>query len=184
MKLSVWEIPEEGLEVTLEKEKGWMESFHTEWPSIYKFISPVKGSFKIKRWGTKVTVEGSIQTELELECSRCLVTFSYPLSINFVSELYPLEEVILRSSEPVELRKNEMEMEFYRKGILDIEEVVSTNIILNIPTYPLCKENCKGICPECGKNLNYEKCTCKKEKVIKDERWRALESLKNILQKK
>jgi uncharacterized protein len=184
MKLSVWEIPEEGLEFSLEKEKEWMETYHSGWPSIYRFASQIKGSFKVKRFGTKVVVEGSIKTELELECSRCLSTFCYPLTINFVSELYPLEDFIFRSSEPVELRKNEMEMEFYSKGILDIEEVMSTNIILNIPTYPLCKENCKGICPDCGKNLNYEECTCKKEKTIKDERWRALESLKNIFQKK
>jgi len=184
MKISIWEIPEEGLEVSLEKEKGWMEIYHSEWPSIYRFTSHIKGSFKVKRLGTKVIVEGFIKTELELECSRCLIPFSYPLSINFVSELYPLEDFVFRSSEPVELRKNEMEMEFYSKGTLDIEEVMSTNIILNIPTYPLCKESCKGICPYCGKNLNFEKCACKKEKTIKDERWRALESLKNIFPKK
>ncbi len=184
MKISIWEIPEEGLEVSLEKGKEWMESYHSQWPSIYRFTSPIKGTMKIRRFGTKIMVEGTIKTELELECSRCSSIFLYPLSINFVSELYPLEEFIFRSSEPLELRKNEMEMEFYQKGTLDLEEVMSANIILNIPTYPLCREDCKGICPTCGKNKNYESCTCEKEKVIKDERWQTLESLKKYISKK
>lgn len=184
MKLSIWEIPEDGVEVSLEKGKEWMEAYHIGWPSIYHFVSGIKGSFKAKRFGTKVKVEGIIKTELELECSRCLRSFSYPLSITFVSELYPLEDLISRSSEPIELRKNEMEMEFYSKGTLDLEELMSAHIILNIPTYPLCDENCKGICPNCGKNLNYEKCACKKETHVRDKRWLTLEDLKKYISKK
>lgn len=184
MKLTVWEIPEEGLEVTMEKDSGWMKSYHEEWPSIYTFHSGIKGKLKLTRLGNKVKVEGSFETELELECSKCMDKFLLPLRKNFISEFYPLEDFVWRSSEPVELRKHEMEMEFYTKGIIDIEEILSTNIILNIPMYPVCSETCKGICPNCGRNLNREKCTCSGGERIRDERWSPLAGLKDKLLKR
>ena len=63
---------------------------------------------------------------------------------------------------------------FDGKGI-DVDEVVKEQILLAVPTRMLCREDCKGICPECGTDLNKGECACKKDDI--DPRWAALKNL-------
>lgn len=182
MKVSTWEIPEEGLSVKVEKKEDWMRKYHTDWPEMYSFTSPLKGEILLKRNGTKIIITGFLTSTLKLQCSRCLESFNFNLNVEINSTFYPLEEYAFRVSEPVQLKGAEMDMEFYRKGVIEVDDVISEHIILNLPLYPLCKPDCRGICPTCGKNLNFENCTC--EKQVKDVRWTQLIGLKEKLKGK
>ena len=90
-------------------------------------------------------VEGKIQAELVLSCSRCLQKYSSKVKLD-------ISEDVLKS-----------EMEDQEELYLD--DIIKDNIILSLPMKPLCSENCKGICPECGQDLNEGECDCEIETV-------------------
>lgn len=71
----------------------------------------------------------------------------------------------------------EAEIGYYQKDSLILEDVLREQVILSLPAKTLCREDCKGLCPRCGRNLNSETCTC--ETVPSDPRWEALSELSN-----
>lgn len=87
-----------------------------------------------------ITITGNVEGKLILSCGRCLEKFLYPIKIK-VNQRIPLGEISTSK-------------------ILDLSEEIRQQIILNLPFKPLCKENCQGLCPECGENLNFRKCNC------------------------
>lgn len=96
-----------------------------------------------------ITVNATIKTELELRCSRCLDAFIYPIDID-------IEE---RFTNDKDLQDSE-EIMFVEGDTLDITEVVENSIISTLPIKRLCKEDCKGLCHQCGVNKNIESCNC------------------------
>ena len=90
-------------------------------------------------------VKGTLEAELILSCSRCLQKYSSPIKLD-ISE---------------DVMKSEMEDE----EELYLDDIIVDNIILSLPMKPLCSEDCKGICPECGQNLNEGECDCEVETV-------------------
>ena len=130
-------------------------------------------STKIKKISKKILVEGNIKTQLELECSRCLEHFPSSIDENFQVIFEPSSPNV--NEEEVELKKEDLNIEFYKEGIIDLTEVVREQILLSIPMIPICKENCQGLCPYCGENLNHKKCSCEKKTI--DPRWSKLQNL-------
>ena len=96
-----------------------------------------------------ILIEASVKTKLKLNCSRCLDTFIYPIDID-------IEERFTKSKE---LQEDE-ELIFEEDDTLDIIQIVENCIISTLPIKRLCKEDCKGLCPECGVNKNVENCNC------------------------
>ncbi len=92
-----------------------------------------------------IVVKGKLEAELILSCSRCLKKYSSPVELE-ISE---------------DVMKSEMEDE----EELYLDDIISDNIILSLPMKPLCSEDCKGICPQCGQNLNEGECDCEIEIV-------------------
>ena len=167
MKILISEIPDEGLEVSIDEK---VES------EIVRLISPVKGNLSIKKAGPEVLIEGDITASLELECSRCLKPFAAEVNAPVNVVYQPVDE--LEGEGKHEVREEELETSFYRGDELDILELVKEQIVLNAPMKPLCREDCKGICPRCGADLNLTKCDCDTKEV--DSR---LEILKGLLRR-
>lgn len=94
----------------------------------------------------------NIKVNLEMNCSRCLDTFIYPIDID-------IEERFTNDS------NSEDEAIIVIDDVLDINEVVETSIISTLPIKRVCKTNCKGLCQTCGCNLNHGSCTRDKEDV-------------------
>jgi uncharacterized protein len=88
-------------------------------------------------------VSGKLQGELTLECSRCLEEFAYSIELKIEEEL---EKADIRNIQKVK-----------------ISDLVKNNIFLAIPIKPLCSQECEGLCPECGQNLNEKQCDCDTE---------------------
>lgn len=96
-----------------------------------------------------VRVIGNIKGKLQLTCSRCLDSFTYDVSLEVHEEF--TNDVNKGEDESVTLVEGD---------ILDIAEVIIINVISTLPIKRLCKENCKGLCQECGENLNLHNCKC------------------------
>ena len=96
-----------------------------------------------------IVIEASIKTKLKLNCSRCLDTFIYPIDID-------IEERFTKSKE----LQDDEELIFVEDDTLDIIQIVENCIISTLPIKRLCKEDCKGLCSQCGANKNVENCSC------------------------
>jgi uncharacterized protein len=166
MKIVIADIPDEGLTVDVE-EKLTLEEVSA--------VSPVTGTLQVNKSDREVIVAGKVTSELDLQCSRCLKGFRRPLDIPVNVVYHPVEEI---AEERHELKDDEMDMGFYRGQEIDLQELVREQVLLNLQMKPLCDENCKGICPNCGADLNAGACRCETRKI--DPR---LEVLKILLDK-
>lgn len=170
MKISVNEIPEQGSEFKL---KAQIEDFNFFGEDI-SLQEPVTLKINVKRIGSKVVTKGVIQTLVRLECSRCLEDFFCHIDEPFTATFFPAED---RPKDPdLELESEDLDVSFYDEQIIDFTELVREQILLAVPMNPVCRLNCRGLCPECGKNLNEGRCTCSGLKG--DMRWSKLKDLK------
>ena len=105
----------------------------------------VKLDLEIFNTDDSFVVEGKLKAELILSCSRCLQKYSSPIELD-------ISEDVLKS-------EMEDEEELY------LDDIIVDNILLSLPMKPLCSEDCKGICPQCGQNLNEGECDCEIDTV-------------------
>jgi uncharacterized protein len=113
----------------------------------------------------------------EASCARCLDPVSHNLKGDFDLLFRPLG-VDAGPSER-ELVTPETEIGYYQEGGLVLEDVLREQVLLTLPARTLCRPDCKGLCPRCGRNLNNEACTC--EGAPADERWTVLSDLRSRL---
>jgi uncharacterized protein len=149
MKITVSEIPEEGLD--LEDE----EPVEAETAGM---AEKAKLRLNIRKAGSEVLLRGDIAAVLRLVCGRCLRDFKAEVSIPVDLAYHPVEE--LRVDERYELSPDELNTGFYKDDELDLLELTKEQVLLTVPMKPLCSDTCKGICPRCGKDLNEGPCGC------------------------
>ncbi len=113
-----------------------------------QFSKPVKVDLILKPIGDEIDLTGSIETELLLACSRCLETFSNSINIE-------LNERLSKT-----LQSEDEDIIFIKNDRLDLNEIVENNIISMLPIKRLCNKDCKGLCHQCGINLNHNTCKC------------------------
>jgi uncharacterized protein len=134
----------------------------------------IQGKCNLLRLQNSILVKCAVNTEVELTCSRCLTKFRQPLKIKFEEEFLPTIDIL--SGAPMPPPEESGAFTIDEQHILDLTEAVRQYSLLNIPIKPLCKKDCAGLCPTCGKNLNEGKCRCPKDKI--DPRWSKLAELK------
>ena len=96
---------------------------------------------------------------LRLECGRCLEAFEIPVDSPF--ELRYVPEPAAADEGEREVVEDDLTTAFYREDSIDLGELMHEQFVLALPMKPLCSEACKGLCPQCGTNLNKETCDCK-----------------------
>ena len=133
--------------------------------NCYPVTEAVKAEGTVRNTAGVLMMTGSVITTLHGICDRCADPFTravdIPLNVVLVTELSDEE--------------NEDEWVFPLEGdSADLEDIIRTVFVLNLDSKLLCKDDCKGICCRCGKNLNHEACTCQKEL---DPRFAALKQL-------
>jgi len=131
---------------------------------------PVEGSVRFTRVDRGILVQGSLRTAREIECSRCLCLYLCPLVLDIEEEYFPTTDVI--SGHRLELPDKPGCFAIDEHHILDITEAVRQYSLLAIPMKPVCRQDCVGLCPQCGRNLNLESCTCNSGEA--DPRWSVL----------
>jgi uncharacterized protein len=121
-------------------------------------IAPVSLRLIIDKDDEKVRVKGRVQTVLELDCSRCLEAFAVPVDAD-VDLLY-VPASANAGPEEQEIEDDDLDTAYYREGAIDLADMVREQLYLALPMKPLCQEACRGLCPECGTNLNSGACDC------------------------
>ncbi|MBF0329792.1 MAG: DUF177 domain-containing protein [Nitrospirae bacterium] len=165
MKITVSEINEDGLELELNEQ---VES------DAINLLSPVHGVLRIGRIAAEVTVKGVANCRVGLQCSRCLKNFDLEINSRIDDVYRPIKE--MEKEVHAELKGDELDIGFYRDDVLDTDEIFLEQLLLDVPMKPLCSKDCKGICPECGADLNDMQCDC--EPGDGDPRFAVLKKLK------
>jgi DUF177 domain-containing protein len=142
----------------------------------YRVASPVEVSMDVERAGAGAfRVQGRAVTRLMLECGRCLDEMEVPVDARFELRYVPQEQ---NQGEPErEIAEDDLTTAYYREGALDVIEMLREQFQLALPMKPLCAESCRGLCPECGANLNRANCECDPKWV--DPRLAPLKALLN-----
>jgi len=117
---------------------------------------------------------GSFSTKLEVGCARCLEPVSSEALREF--DLLYRPEGIDAGRDEISVTQAEAEIGYYTGEGLLLEDFLREQVLLSLPIKTVCREDCKGLCPHCGKNLNTESCDCKVRPV--DPRWDGLKSFK------
>lgn len=129
---------------------------------------------KLRKGIAQTDVEGKIEGAIEMECTRCLKDVTHNLDIPFRAAFVTEENYT--SEKEAEIRSGDLDVSIYDGEKIDLADLVREQILLNLPTQALCREDCKGLCQKCGANLNEVNCNCAEKEI--DPRWSALKNLK------
>jgi uncharacterized protein len=141
----------------------------------YRVVAPVHLVLDVQRDRDAYRVTGRVETRLQLECGRCLEAFEIPVDSAFELRYVPASANM--GAEEAEVAEDDLTTAYYKDETLDLGELMHEQFVLALPMKPLCSESCKGLCPQCGTNLNKATCDCKP--AWKDPRLAALEGLLN-----
>ncbi len=146
-----------------------MTEFHSklgDFPIVAK--SPVQLTMSNLGVG-KALVKGTADITLQMECNRCLEEVAVELKLEFLREI--------TSVDAQESASDDENQDVVESGQLNVETLISNEILINLPDKVLCKENCKGICKQCGHNLNEGDCGC--DDFVPDPRMAAIKDIFN-----
>ncbi|MBR4890487.1 MAG: DUF177 domain-containing protein [Clostridia bacterium] len=121
---------------------------------------------KIVCRGNVLELSAHVEGQFVTECARCLKELVLPISFDF-------DETLTQDGEEIADRDSVI---IFEGKEIDLKELVVSNILLNLSYKYICDNNCRGICPKCGTDLNTDKCDCADDDI--DPRW---EQLKNFM---
>lgn len=127
-------------------------------------LKPLDGRFRATRTSEGILIQGNFSTEIDMECVRCLDSYTQPIHTH-TDELFYYPPSLAPAGEFV----------VGEDGFIDLGPLVRELVLLEVPMQPICKTDCKGLCPECGHNLNEGPCECVVDNI--DPRLAALKAL-------
>ena len=140
----------------------------------FRLAAPVELTGEARKDAQKVRLTGRVTTTLECDCSRCLEPFPVPVDAKIDVILLPASEN--KGEAEQEVAEDDLGVSYYRDDVVDLGELMREQFYLALPMKPLCREDCRGLCPVCGINRNRETCTC--ETTWVDPRMEALKRFK------
>ena len=129
------------------------------------FTGPVSADITIEREFDHLKAVGRLQVPISLTCGRCLVTYASAIDSTF--RIIFRKETTRHSEveDETELCDDDLIASTYSGDELDLAHEIEEQVAMEVPLKPLCEEECKGLCPTCGADLNTGSCTCSKEPV-------------------
>lgn len=137
-------------------------------------VDHVRLSGEVHEEGDGYAFSGEIDTVATLPCSRCLESYTLPLHLHFDLLYTPRPEPATGGESRVD--EEEFTAVHFDGGRIDLDALLLEQIYLGIPLKPLCREDCRGLCPRCGTNLNHGSCDCATQKEL-DPRLSPLKAL-------
>ncbi|MGO4542970.1 YceD family protein [Paenibacillus sp. 2TAB19] len=167
MQFHIQETMSKGLKSTINEQLDVSDLFQGRQDVIR--TGPLHVSLQVTGNEGFISVDGELSIDLELACSRCLDPTSEHTVIPFFEQFKP--------ASGDEDKDEEEESDFIEVSgeRLDLKPYLEEALLLFMPFAPLCSDDCKGLCQECGQNLNERTCSCKTEKI--DPRFAALKDL-------
>ncbi len=174
MKIKVPNIPEEGQELHFSREgKKFLELIPDKEKAEFSLDAATVTCF-VRKNRNSVSLKAEVQTGIGLQCSRCLEAVTHPVRAAFAYTLVP--EGTGAADEDSSVKDEDLNVGHYREETIDLDVLVLEQIVLQIPIKPLCRADCKGLCPYCGTNLNDAACGCDTHTV--DSRFAVLKNFK------
>lgn len=124
-----------------------------------------------------IRIRGRLATNLEMCCARCLEPLTQDVTRDF--DLLYRPQGADAGRDEMSVTDAEAEISYYEGEGLPLEDVVLEQVLLAAPLKVICREDCKGLCPHCGKNLNQERCSC--TVTLEEPRWAALKEIRSKL---
>ena len=151
-----------------------LHSYHFEVPPSdlelgETFNSPILVDVRVNRTGHRYLLEGTVTTTVAFECDRCVAQFTRQVSGSY-RMYYVQDPQDMGGADPSEVQVVPGDLTF-----IDVSDDVRQTAVLTIPLKVLCRDDCRGLCPKCGTNLNEQQCDCKD--TVADSRWDTLRSL-------
>jgi len=140
----------------------------------FRMVAPASLAFDIFKDKQQFRLAGRVTTTLELPCSRCLEPFVWPVDAEFDVRYQPRTQNVGEGEREIE--DDDLATAFYDNDEIDLSQLIMEQFQLALPMKPLCAETCKGLCPNCGTNLNTGACDCNQK--WEDPRFAALRSMK------
>jgi len=128
-----------------------------------EFDAPVAVTVKITRMQEDVLAQGEAHTVARCQCARCLEAVEVELSGRFEALYVADTGAYATRAGRRDFEWADQRVNFYTEGTIDLDEEIRQCIVLALPMKPLCRPDCAGLCPSCGKNLNNGPCGCKSE---------------------
>jgi uncharacterized protein len=125
-----------------------------------------------------IRLVGSMSTQVEVRCARCLDPVEREVSESF--DLLYRPQGVDAAGDEAAINQAETEIGYYRGDGLLLEDVLKEQVLLALPVKLVCAAECRGFCPHCGRNLNVENCDC--VATMSDPRWAALEDIRKKLE--
>ena len=138
-------------------------------------ISPVRFAGQVSAIESGFALQGDLGWGGRLECSRCLASYPFRSDEEFSLVLYRRQTV---GEAERELEREELDVYFFEEPDVPVAPIVEERIQMAVPMKPLCREDCRGLCPTCGQDLNQGDCACRDQTI--DPRWEALRKLKKV----
>lgn len=174
MELHLFDIPEEGMTINIDsRDKNWFRS------ALFSALSTtddgVTGSLNVTilRMEEDISIIGELKYTLMTSCDRCLVEYSANVQMNLNLLFIPYS----KKEDDEDDSSGDMEILHYDGDKIHLNKIVEEQVVLHKPLKFLCNEGCKGLCSQCGNDLNKAKCKCKVNKV--DPKLSALRGLKD-----
>lgn len=147
----------------------------------FRLTGPVRLTTDVRKDSQKVRLVGHVNATLECDCSRCLEPFAVPVDAKFDLLYLPVTANVAPAGgdedDEVEVGDDDLGVAYYKDDVIDLGDLMREQFYLALPMKPLCREDCRGLCPVCGVNRNRETCSCKTEWV--DPRLDPLRKLKD-----
>ncbi|MGE0040192.1 MAG: DUF177 domain-containing protein [Vicinamibacterales bacterium] len=126
--------------------------------NVFRVTAPVDLRLTVHKDENRYRLVGRVRASLELGCSRCLEPFAFEVNAPFDLRYLPQAEGAGAGER--ELGDDDLTAAYYSDETIDLGQLVEEQCYLALPMKPLCRPDCKGLCPQCGTNLNVETCGC------------------------
>lgn len=177
MQIHVAQIQEQGLALEIDKPATvFPELKQMETRGDCQFLTHICAHLGIRKIMDVIEVTGNLETKMRISCSRCLAEYNEPLVRSFTVS-FTRDITDPREEAEIALTAEDLGLIYYEGDTIDLRDAIQEQVILSLPVRPLCRENCKGLCQQCGENRNDTDCGCQGNGAI-DPRFVALKKLK------
>lgn len=190
MRVNIDEIKDPGLERAWDLPREAIDEALAGDPAGYRATAPSRVEARLERLGRRVRFRGRGRAALTAPCSRCLAPTNVEVPIELDLSLVPADEAPAEGGGEEQAERHgggedgaegsftqeQVDEERYSGKVIDLDPLVREQILLALPPYPVCREDCKGLCPVCGQNRNEKACGC--DTHVPDPRWAGLEKFR------
>ncbi|BDG06912.1 YceD family protein [Anaeromyxobacter paludicola] len=184
MRVNIDEIKDAGLERSWDLTAAEVDEMLAGDKAGYRSTGPTPVKAHLDKVGRRVVLKAHAAPELTVPCGRCLQPVKARVPVDFELTLVPADEYQDDAGEEKDeegqvagsFEPEAVDEETYTGKVIDLDPMVREQLLLALPGYPVCRDDCKGLCPKCGANLNERDCGC--DRHVPDPRWAGLEKFK------